>query len=90
MNNNPFEILERNLERRLESIESRILELSNKPIPETKQPEKYLTMDQVAEMLSVSRVTLWNWDKKGILESQRFGNLRRYKLSDIEKMMNER
>ena len=83
---NPFEALEK----KLEIIQASILELTNKPTPETKQPEKYLTVDQVAEMLSVSRVTLWSWDKKGILESYRFGNLKRYKLSDIEKMMNDR
>ena len=86
MNSNPFEVLEK----KLELIQASILELNNKPTPEPKQPEKYLTVDQVAEMLSVSRVTLWSWDKKGILESYRFGNLKRYKLSDIEKMMNDR
>ena len=83
---NPFE----ELGKKLDNIEARILELTHKPAPVTKQPEKYLTVDQVAEMLSVSRVTLWSWDKKGILEAQRFGNLKRYKLSDIEKMMNDR
>lgn len=50
---------------------------------------KYLTIDQVADLLSVSRVTLWSWNKKGILESHRIGNLRRYKTSDIEAIMAE-
>lgn len=82
MNSNPFETIDT----RLQNIEAGIKELA-KQKPEPKKPiEKYLTMDETAEMLSVSRVTLWSWDKKGILESVRVGNLRRYRLSDIEKL----
>ena len=49
--------------------------------------EKLLTIDEVAEMLSVSRVTLWSWRRKGILEAVRVGNLLRYRKSDIEELM---
>ena len=87
MNANPFDVIDT----RLQSIEAGIKELADrKTRPVAKPPEKYLTIDQVCELLSVSRVTLWSWDKKGILESVRVGNLRRYKLSDIEKIMNNR
>jgi predicted DNA-binding transcriptional regulator AlpA len=80
---NPFEILEQ----RLTNIEAGILEIKNRPQPETDPPrEKYLTVDQVAEMLSVSRVTLWSWDKKEILNPVRIGNLKRYRLSEIESL----
>jgi predicted DNA-binding transcriptional regulator AlpA len=57
----------------------------NKPAPQ-KQP-KYLTSDEVRGLLSISRVTLWQWDKKGITKPHRLGNLKRYKLSDIEQLM---
>ncbi len=54
--NNPFEILEQ----RLDNIETSIAELAKKPEPEpeTQPREKFLTTEQVAEMLGVSRVTL--------------------------------
>lgn len=84
--NNPFDTIEK----RLDKIEAGIMELAKAPKPEPTTREKYLTIEQVAELLSVSRVTLWHWDKKGILESVRVGNLRRYRLSDIELIMNQR
>ena len=48
--------------------------------------ETYLTTDEVCKKLSISRVTLWDWDKKGITHPVRFGNLKRYRLSELEKM----
>ncbi len=56
----------------------------------TKTPqkkEKFLTTREVCELLSISRITLWQWDKKGITRPNRVGNLKRYRASDIEKMM---
>jgi excisionase family DNA binding protein len=46
--------------------------------------EKYLTADEVAEKLSVTRVTLWQWDKKGILKPAKIGNKVRYRQSDLD------
>jgi predicted DNA-binding transcriptional regulator AlpA len=46
--------------------------------------DKYLTAEQVCEKLAISRVTLWSWDKKKITNPIRLGNLKRYKLSEIE------
>ena len=57
--------------------------------PSQKKEEKYLTADQVCELLSISRVTLWHWDRKEITTPYKIGNLKRYKLSDIETFMNE-
>ena len=82
--NNPFDVLEKRLDR----IEAGIMELAKKPEKEISLPEKYLTVEQTCELLSVTRTTLWSWDRKGILESCRIGNQKRYKLSDIQKIMN--
>jgi excisionase family DNA binding protein len=80
--NNPFETIEQ----RLKNIEAGIAELARKPQPEPSKQEQYLTVDEVAEILSVSRVTLWSWAKKGILTPVQIGNLKRYRLSEIEKL----
>jgi len=80
---NPFE----KLEKRLEAIDAKVSLLTKFREQEPKPPEeKYLTIDETCQLLSVSRPTLWSWNKKGILESIRIGNLRRYRMSDIEAM----
>lgn len=45
-----------------------------------------ITGDEVCEILSISRVTLWSWDKKKITKPVRLGNLKRYRLSDIQEL----
>jgi len=45
---------------------------------------QYLTGTRVCELLDISRVTLWQWDKKGITNPVRMGNLKRYRRSDID------
>jgi len=79
---NPFELIEKRLDR----IESSIEKLASKPDPPPPDRDSYLTTDQVCEMLSVSRPTLWAWDKKEILNPVRIGNAKRYRLSDIESL----
>ena len=59
---------------------------ATRPAP-PKNKEKYLTTSEVCELLSISRITLWSWDKKGITRPHRIGNLKRYKLSDIEALL---
>lgn len=50
-------------------------------------PEEYLTPQQFADALQVSLVILWSWDKKGITRPLRIGNAKRYRRSDLEKIM---
>ncbi len=52
-----------------------------------KETEEYLTPAQFAEALQVSLVTLWNWDHKGITRPLRIGNAKRYRRSDLEKIL---
>ncbi len=51
-----------------------------------------LTLSQASKLLSVHPNTLRQWDKKGILQSIRFGQRkdRRYKKEDILKLMHGR
>ncbi len=59
------------------------LSLSFKP---AEQPE-YLTRKEVATILKISLVTLSDWNKKGILQPYRLGNLIRYKQSELDKAL---
>ena len=63
----------------------------NKGRNEKQEPaikEEYLTSSQFAKALQVSLVTLWSWDKKGITRPLRIGSAKRYRRSDLEKILN--
>ena len=49
--------------------------------------ETYLTPDEVAKMLGVSKSTLWRWNKNGCLKHTKCGRRPFYKKSDIDKIM---
>lgn len=63
------------------------IEAGRQEKPEAKDPEEYLTPQQFAEILQVSLVTLWSWDRKGITRPLRIGNQKRYRRSDLEKIL---
>jgi hypothetical protein len=57
-------------------------------IYETKQdPEQYITRKQAAQMLDVDLSSLWRWDKQEYLQPVSIGGKRRYKLSDINRLL---
>ena len=49
-----------------------------------------LTIDEVAAMLKVSKMTLHRWDKNGILSKIEIGGMRRYRRSDVEAITEKR
>ena len=49
--------------------------------------EKYLTPQKVAELLDCDLSTIWRHDKRGYLKPVFFGAKKRYKLSDIKKIL---
>ena len=53
---------------------------------EPQQEEKYLTTDEVCEILHVSSNTLWRWNKTGYLNSVKVGRTPMYKQSDIDNL----
>lgn len=53
----------------------------------TGNSEKYLTPDETAEMLDVSKPTLWRWEKQSYLVPVRWGSKVRYRFSDVKNCM---
>lgn len=50
--------------------------------------ESYQTIDEAATLLDVSKSTLWRWNKQGYLSHIEVGGKRRYKMSDLKKLLN--
>ena len=55
-----------------------------------KKEEKYLTPDDVVDMLGVSKNTLWRWEKESYLIPIKVGRKSRYKLSDVKSLLEGR
>ena len=50
--------------------------------------ETYPSREKVAEILGVDKSTLWRWAKRGILVPVEVGGKRRYRMSDVRRMLN--
>lgn len=55
-----------------------------------KKGERYLTPDVVADMVGVSKNTLWRWEKEKYLIPIKVGRKSRYKLSDVKSILEGR
>lgn len=62
--------------------EKRIEELKNYFQP--KEPEEFLSRNEVSKLLKVDVSTVHNWTKKGILKANQIGGRVYYKRSQIE------
>ena len=49
--------------------------------------ETYPSPDQVAKIFDVDKSTLWRWRKQGYLVPIEIGGKRRYKMSDIKRIL---
>lgn len=52
--------------------------------------KELLTIDEVAKILKVSKMTLHRWDKNGVLRKVDVGGQRRYRRSDVEAITEKR
>lgn len=52
-----------------------------------KASERLITPEQAADSLKVSKVTLWRWEKSGYLIPVSIGGKKRYRNSDIAKII---
>lgn len=63
----------------LEGVKS-ILDEVTKPQPQT----KYITREEVCNLLKIDKSTLWSWTKKGKLKSYGIGARVYYKQDEVE------
>lgn len=76
-----------------------LVEANNLLIQETKRQleqlitdqntETYPSREKVMELLGVSSATLWRWDKMGYLSPLTVGGKRRYRMSDVKRLLGE-
>lgn len=66
-------------------LEKRLL---NKLV-EIRKDDRYLSINQVCEIFSIDRSTLWKWQQKGLLVPFKAGTICRYKLSEIRARINK-
>ena len=59
-------------------------------IADTKKELEAQIAEQVCEMLDVDPSSLWRWRKRGYLVPAEIGGKRRYKMSDIRRILNGR
>ncbi len=89
-----YDLLQSNASLNVTINASQLLEVVDYAISKTKaefehkqQPEQYLTRKQTAEILDVDLSSLWRWNKENYLKPIEVGGKRRYKKSDIDKIM---
>jgi len=51
--------------------------------------ETYVSRQRASEMLGVDSVTLWRWAKRNYLIPATVGGKKRYKMSDINRLLNK-
>lgn len=73
----------------VEAIIKRIDALEDR-LPEPKQEKsKWITRKEASELLGVSLVTISDWTKRDILKAYRIGTRVRFKLDEIEDVLNK-
>ena len=63
-------------------VEAAVKTATPPPAP-VAEPERYIDQKAVSEIFGVSSVSVWSWEKAGLLQSYRIGNLKRFKYSEV-------
>ena len=67
----------------IEGVKLQLEEFKKHFVPK-KEPNRYLTRQDVADMLQIDLSSLWNWTKKGTLTSYQISGRVYYKLDEVE------
>jgi hypothetical protein len=76
---NPFEVLEK----RLENIESLLVDIKHPPIQKTIDGEVLMDEAEACAFLKTNSVTLWRWVKAGKIKVYKFSHKNYYKRNEI-------
>ena len=49
-----------------------------------KEPEKWSSLEEIAEHLGVSKDTIRNWIKKGVIPYRRIGKQFKFRISEVD------
>jgi len=69
----------------LKLLESKLDQILETPPPAP--APGYMNRQQVAKLLNISSVTVWDWTNKGFLKAYKLGNKVFYKASEIDASM---
>ena len=82
-----FELIGKDLIALYEYHQKQIQKTQPNQIELASAEDRLITVEEAAEIFGVSRVTLWQWGKKGILNPVKIGHIVRYKISDIKNVL---
>lgn len=51
--------------------------------------DNLLTVDEVSKKFKVNRITVWRWERDGLLKGKKMGRRKYYASNEIEKVINE-
>lgn len=86
---NPNVIIQMTAGNVAELVDSAITRAKSEFISEPKEKEDSLiSVRKASELLGVNRTTLWRYNKENYLNVIEVGGKRKYKLSDVERILN--
>lgn len=65
-------------------------DIANLQLQQADLSKELLTISEVESMLKVSKMTLYRWDKSGVLTKIDMGGVRRYRRSEVEALASTR
>jgi hypothetical protein len=67
-------------------VNEAVADAISKHQPKTDEPQ-YITRNELANQLRVTLVTLWNWQKKGLLTPRKIGNRILYDEAEVNQAL---
>ncbi|MEZ4901845.1 MAG: hypothetical protein R2822_08835 [Spirosomataceae bacterium] len=64
-------------------IVEQAVKASTPPPATVAEPDRYIDQKEVAKIFGVSGVSVWSWERAGLLKAYRIGNLKRFKYSEV-------
>lgn len=86
MNTIKLSVPEENIQQIADTVKSQLMaELKQQFIP--KQPAEYISAEELCKRLSITKPTVHEWRKRGIIQAYKIGARVYYKWDEVEKAM---